>query len=228
MLRFLLLVLIAVPAMAQGNAVLIENARIFNGVDDELTRGHVLVVERVIRTISTDVIPAPDGTVVVDAGGRVLSPGFSDLHAHLRMQNPIESGTIAGPRVFPSGAIVSQTAGHGDFRQLHESHPVLNGVSPSLLGGKSILADGADATAQLVADSDVVISTQLVVFRTAQDMSGVTENNLEKLRQVLAGQENLIRLIKKYDVTTGFAWYAPLLLWKPRTARCYLSVAMGL
>lgn len=61
-----------------------------------------------------------------------------------------------------------------------------------------------DATAQLVAGNDVVISTQLVVFRTLQDTPGVTENNLEKLRQVLAGQENLIRLIKKYNITTGF------------------------
>ncbi len=61
-----------------------------------------------------------------------------------------------------------------------------------------------DATAKLVKDNDVVIRTQLVVFRTAQDTPGLTENNLEKLRQVLAGQENLIRLIKKYDITTGF------------------------
>lgn len=61
-----------------------------------------------------------------------------------------------------------------------------------------------DATAQLVAENDVVISTQLVVFRTLQDTPGVTESNLEKLRQVLAGQENLIRLIKKYNITTGF------------------------
>jgi imidazolonepropionase-like amidohydrolase len=61
-----------------------------------------------------------------------------------------------------------------------------------------------DATAKLVAEKGVVISTQLVVFRTLQDLPGVSENNLAKLKVVLEGQENLIRLIKKYDITTGF------------------------
>ena len=62
-----------------------------------------------------------------------------------------------------------------------------------------------DETARLVADNDVVISTQLVIFRTLQDLPGINERNLAKLKVVLEGQENLIRLIKKYDITTGFA-----------------------
>jgi imidazolonepropionase-like amidohydrolase len=65
-----------------------------------------------------------------------------------------------------------------------------------------LLAD--DATAKLVARNNVVISTQLVVFRTLQDLPGISETNLGKLKVVLAGQENLIRLIKKYNITTGF------------------------
>jgi len=62
-----------------------------------------------------------------------------------------------------------------------------------------------DATAKLVADNDVVISTQLTVYRTLQDLPGISDRNLRKLEAVLAGQENLVRLIKKYDITTGFA-----------------------
>ncbi len=332
MIRILALLLLALPAMAENPSVLIQNVRIFNGVDASLSEGSVLIEDGIIQKVSRKTITAPDGAQVIDGGGRVLSPGFIDLHVHLTMQSPvdqqrydptvagtyageaarfyldsgfttirdaggthpdfaraIDSGTIYGPRVFPSGAIVSQTAGHGDFRMAHERHPVLEGSSPYLGHGSSILADGADATllavrenlkagatqvkimggggvmsdydpihtlqpspaeiraavqatsdwgtyvlahaytseavrrlvengvrsiehgllideatAKLVAENDVVISTQLVVFRSAQDIPGLSENNLEKLRQVLAGQENLIRLIKKYNITTGF------------------------
>ena len=62
-----------------------------------------------------------------------------------------------------------------------------------------------EETARLVADNDVVISTQLVIFRSLQDLPGINERNLGKLEVVLEGQENLIRLIKKYGIKTGFA-----------------------
>ena len=39
----------------------------------------------------------------------------------------------------------------------------------------------------------------------AENLPGLTAANLEKLEIVLAGQENLISLIKKYDITTGFS-----------------------
>jgi len=44
-------------------------------------------------------------TAVRDMGG----PAFA-------LQRNIESGVIIGPRVFPSGSFISQTSGHGDFR----------------------------------------------------------------------------------------------------------------
>jgi imidazolonepropionase-like amidohydrolase len=62
-----------------------------------------------------------------------------------------------------------------------------------------------DATAKYVKQNDVVISTQLVVYRELANLPGITETHLEKLDLVLKGQENLIGLIKKYDITTGFA-----------------------
>lgn len=48
-------------------------------------------------------------TSVRDMGG----PSFG-------LRRAIEEGLIAGPRIFPSGAMVSQTGGHGDFRLPHE------------------------------------------------------------------------------------------------------------
>ena len=48
-------------------------------------------------------------TTVRDMGG----PSFGLKHA-------IDSGVIPGPRIFPSGAIISVTSGHGDFRESFE------------------------------------------------------------------------------------------------------------
>ena len=45
---------------------------------------------------------------------------------------------------------------------------------------------------------------QSKIFRTLGEMPGLSDNNREKAALVLEGQENLIRLIKKYDITTGF------------------------
>ena len=48
-------------------------------------------------------------TTVRDMGG----PTFG-------LKRAIDEGLIAGPRIYPSGAFISQTAGHGDFRQLSD------------------------------------------------------------------------------------------------------------
>ena len=36
------------------------------------------------------------------------------------LKQAIDQGLFEGPRIFPSGAMVSQTSGHGDFRLLNE------------------------------------------------------------------------------------------------------------
>jgi imidazolonepropionase-like amidohydrolase len=48
-------------------------------------------------------------TTVRDMGG----PTFG-------LKRAIDEGIVAGPRIYPSGAFISQTAGHGDFRQLSD------------------------------------------------------------------------------------------------------------
>ena len=85
-----------------ADTVLIENVRIFNGVDARLVTGHVLVRDGLIDTISADPIAAPDGATVIAGNSRILTPGFIDLHVHLTFQMPAENmrehGTAAGAR----------------------------------------------------------------------------------------------------------------------------------
>jgi imidazolonepropionase-like amidohydrolase len=319
--------------VAQAETVLIENVRIFNGVDAKLGSGHVLVSDGLIRQISDDPIEAPQGATVVAGNNRILTPGFIDLHVHLNLQMPADlmrehataagarsvamarfyldngfttirdaggthpdlaraynSGDLYGPRVFPSGAVLSQTAGHGDARMPHEANPLINHADPHQIGDGWILTDGVDAhltavrenltngatqikimggggvmsdydpihslqpspaeiraavqaagdwgtyvlahaytaeaitrlvengvksiehgllidekAAKLVREKGAVISTQLYIFRQLLDSAYMTDFQKEKAQQVRAGQENLIRLIRKYDITTGFS-----------------------
>jgi len=48
-------------------------------------------------------------TAIRDAGGPVFG-----------LKRAIDSGTLRGPRIYPSGAMISQTSGHGDFRMIYE------------------------------------------------------------------------------------------------------------
>ncbi len=73
-------------------------------------------------------------TTVRDVGGPVFG-----------LKMAIDRGAVEGPRIFPSGAMISQTGGHGDFRFLHEL-PRFPGDPPSYMErqGVALIADGAD------------------------------------------------------------------------------------
>ena len=336
-MRYLTILIVILATVATHSAsaerYLLENVRIFNGVDESLISGHVLIEGGVISRISPTPIDAGDDILVLEGNDRVLTPGFIDLHAHLTMHLPsslgsahstvvgaiasdvarhfldsgfttirdaggthgdfaraLQNGTVYGPKLFPSGAILSQTAGHGDWRDHFNGNPTLQGGSPYMPSDTAVLVDGVDQhlaatrenlrfgatqikimggggvmseydpiwslqpspeeiravvqaandwgtyvlahaytseavrrlvengvrciehglliddeTAKLVKNNDVVISTQLVVYRALADLPGISKTNLEKLEVVLEGQENLVRLIKKYGIRTGFS-----------------------
>jgi imidazolonepropionase-like amidohydrolase len=71
-------------------------------------------------------------TSVRDAGG----PTFG-------LKLAIDQGLVPGPRIYPSGAFISQTAGHGDFRTPNEVPRGLCGhLSHAEIVGASAIADG--------------------------------------------------------------------------------------
>ena len=73
-------------------------------------------------------------TTVRDLGG----PAFG-------LKRAIDEGIVAGPRIFPSGAIVTVTSGHGDFRQLFELPRIFGGPPTRMEAlGASMVADSPD------------------------------------------------------------------------------------
>jgi imidazolonepropionase-like amidohydrolase len=73
-------------------------------------------------------------TTVRDLGGPVFG-----------LKRAIDEGVIVGPRIYPSGAFISQTSGHGDFRFLFEVPRQLGGpLSHSEIEGIAAIADSPD------------------------------------------------------------------------------------
>jgi imidazolonepropionase-like amidohydrolase len=73
-------------------------------------------------------------TTVRDMGG----PSFG-------LKRAIDEGTVAGPRIFPSGAVITVTSGHGDFRQPFELPRTLGAPqSRGELTGAAMIADSPD------------------------------------------------------------------------------------
>jgi imidazolonepropionase-like amidohydrolase len=73
-------------------------------------------------------------TTVRDMGGPVFG-----------LKRAIDEGVMSGPRIYPSGAFISQTSGHGDFRSLHELPRSPGGpLSRSELAGLAAIADSPD------------------------------------------------------------------------------------
>jgi imidazolonepropionase-like amidohydrolase len=71
-------------------------------------------------------------TTVRDEGGPVFT-----------VKKDFDNGTFPGPRIFPSGAMISQTSGHGDMRMPDEkSRRWGGGVSKGESLGLSFIADG--------------------------------------------------------------------------------------
>ena len=82
--------------------------------------------------------------------GRTLRRGFTTVRdtggPAFPLAQAIDLGVIEGPRIFPSGAMISQTSGHGDFRMIHElPRSALGGLSHMERQGVAAIADGADA-----------------------------------------------------------------------------------
>ena len=72
-------------------------------------------------------------TTVRDMGGNVFA-----------LKRAVDEGLVRGPRIYPSGAVLSQTSGHADFRTPIESHPRFGGHLPYISQeGNAIVADGA-------------------------------------------------------------------------------------
>ncbi|MBU2943213.1 amidohydrolase family protein [Shimia thalassica] len=85
-----------------------------------------------VSTIEAEKMLLRGFTSVRDAGGPAIG-----------LQKAIDRGKAVGPRIYPSGPVISQTSGHGEHRHYTEPHPNFQGASPSFFNQHvEFLADG--------------------------------------------------------------------------------------
>jgi len=101
--------------------------------------------------------PTPTGAITNDIGYNNLLAGAEATDTLMRgfttirdmggpvfgLKQAIDEGTVTGPRIYPSGAVISTTGGHGDFRQQFEL--------PRIIGGPLTRTEQVDGS--MIADS---------------------------------------------------------------------------
>jgi imidazolonepropionase-like amidohydrolase len=71
------------------------------------------------------------------------------------VKRAIDQDIISGSRIYPSGAAIGQTSGHGDFRSHVDGHPYYDGVDNGGVVNKwkhTLIADGTDEVRRAVRD----------------------------------------------------------------------------
>jgi len=94
-------------------------------------------------------------TTVRDLGGPVFG-----------LKRAVDEGLVPGPRIYPSGAYISQTSGHGDMRSANEPSVLLSGgqAHPADLLGWSFVVDGVPEVLKAARENLRNGATQLKVM----------------------------------------------------------------
>jgi imidazolonepropionase-like amidohydrolase len=104
--------------------------------------------------------------VAADEARKTLMRGFTSVRdmagPTFSLKRAIDGGIVPGPRIWPSGAMISQTGGHGDFRFPYEvpaspNTPLSRGEA---IGGGAV-ADGVDRVLQRAREQLMLGASQL-------------------------------------------------------------------
>lgn len=241
-LLLLAVMLFGSSSLAQQK-ILIQNAEVFNGTDNNTQRAHVLIEANRIVQISTKPIALEqnDQTKVIDAQGKFLMPGLIDAHYHAMFSSltqvslltadigfvnlvaaknaenllmsgftsirdlggpvfglkmAIDRGITPGPRIWPSGAFISQTGGHGDFRLPNDIPNDANrGLSYAERVNAAAIADSPDAVRLKAREQLMLGASQIKLMAgggvsSVYDPLDVTQYTEAELKAAVEAAEN--------------------------------------
>lgn len=101
-----------------------------------------------------------------EEAGRTLMRGFTSVRdmagPSFGLKRAIDSGITSGPRIWPSGAMISQTGGHADYRMPYEIPSAPNApLSHGDAIGAGAIADGADQVLKRAREQLMLGASQL-------------------------------------------------------------------
>ena len=134
-------------------------------------------------------------TSVRDVGGPVFG-----------LKRMIDQGKTIGPRIYPSGALISQTSGHGDFRMPEDrAHRFGGSFTKGELLGVGFIADGRDEVLTATRENLRAGASQIKVMAgggaaSAYDPLDVAQYTLDELKAAVdaAGDWNTYVTVHAY------------------------------
>lgn len=124
-------------------------------------------------------------TAVRDMGGPVFD-----------LKKAIDMGEAIGPRIYPSGAMISQTSGHGDSRLPNErSRRFFGKASKGEILGVNFIADGRDEVLTATRENLRFGATQIKVMAgggaaSAYDPLDVTQYTLDEMKAAVEAADD--------------------------------------
>ena len=226
----------SLPAHAEEaeSVTLITNAKIFDGVNEKLTEGDILIEDNLIKEIGSS-IQAPGGAEVIDAQGKTVIPGLIDVHWHMALaelpmtfiltgdayevgirmtvaapntlmrgfttvrdmggntfslKKLIDSGLVVGPRILPSGPMISQTGGHFDYRLPNQVPAQIGEVDYWERVGMTAVADGVPEVRKRAREAFMLGASQVKIaggggVASVYDPIDVRQFSLEEMQAVV-------------------------------------------
>ncbi|MGY6588381.1 MAG: amidohydrolase family protein [Wenzhouxiangella sp.] len=150
--------------------------------------------------LSPDLTPEAAGQAAAREAEAMLMRGFTavrDVGGPIwEVKAGIDAGHFPGPRVWPSGATISQTAGHGDFRLPHErSRRFFGEPSRAEKLGATFIADGRSDVLTAVRENLRFGASQIKLMAgggtsSAYDPVDVTQYTFDEMRAAVEAAED--------------------------------------
>ena len=193
-----------IAAVGAGAVTSIPSATIIDGGGRTLMPGlidaHVHIMFATIPQLA--VLTSDIGFVNVaaaKAANDMLLRGFTSIRdlggPVFGLKQGIDAGLVAGPRIWPSGAFISQSGGHGDFR-LPNDMPVRPGdFTYSERVGAAAIADDPDTIRKRVREQLALGASQIKLMAgggvtSNYDPLDVTQYTVPELRAAVEAAEN--------------------------------------
>jgi imidazolonepropionase-like amidohydrolase len=159
---------------------------------------HILFSTVPLQTMLTEDVGYAH-VVSVKAARETLLRGFTSIRdvggPVFGLKRGIDAGLVPGPRIWPSGAFISQTGGHGDFRLPNELPARPGDFSYIEQVGAVAIADGPDAVRQRTREQLALGASQIKLMAgggvsSSYDPLDVTQYSPSEVRAAVEAAEN--------------------------------------